>query len=208
MSGPMVRAILDGRKSQTRRLVKFPPAPMKLGTWEPTTFGGPGTFLDKACTRPDDKPARTAMWHTRTGAAIACPCGVPGDRLWVRETWSLKDHGNAAYRADGEREFYKWHPSIFMPRWACRLVLEVTAVRVERLQEISEADAKAEGCKADGPGLFQFYFDGQESKSDTERTAYRHLWDSLNAKRAPWASNPWVWVVEFRTTSPAASAEG
>src|SRR3990167_10572319 len=152
-SGAMVRAILEGRKCQTRRVVKFPPAPMKLGTWEPTTIGGPGTYLDKACTKPAG-PAVTVMWHTRNGATVGCPYGHAGDRLWVRENgWqrigasgSFDPYYFDASMTEAEIAYLREHafrfrrrPSIHMPRRFCRLVLEVTAVRVERLQEISRS---------------------------------------------------------------------
>lgn len=187
-SGPMVRAILEGRKTQTRRLTN----------WE----------------RAVEERALTVMAERfAAGEANArCPYGVPGDRLWVRETWMtdyesdrlLKKPQFVRYRATDDRastDGMGWRPSIFMPRWACRLVLEVTAVRVERLQEIGETDAKAEGvefqddAKEIGRG---WYSHDRSCLFDTAAIAYRDLWDSLNAKRAPWASNPWVWVIEFR----------
>ena len=186
-SGPMVRAIIDGRKAQTRRLVKPQPDTNNVADIKLDLDG----FLY----------VEAGRWCQR------CPYGIPGDRLWVRETWAdtMGDPPEAIYRADGERHpssALKWRPSIFMPRWACRLVLEVTAVRVERLQKISEADAKAEGCAAKdlvthkgtmGP------FDAELTQNAaTAKEAYRALWNSLNAKRAPWASNPFVWVIEFR----------
>ena len=212
-SGPMVRAILEGRKTQTRRVVKRNAA----GRAE---RGGRNWHLDD----PD--------------AVKACPYGAPGDRLWVRENgWQRPERtprmmregadtwARYYYDADGEdgeqlKEWgFKRRPSIHMPRWACRLVLEVTAVRVERLQEISEADAIAEGIERthiDSLGRQQYRMvphceydidEGQiigaaeyVGRTTTPKPvdAYRALWLSLNAKRAPWASNPWVWVVEFR----------
>jgi len=187
MSGPMVRAILEGRKSQTRRECK------------PEWY---------RCLDMEEPDARAA-------ALTRCPYGQPGDRLWVRETWGKDPDGRPCYRADctvhldsdnyadqlehdrlvGAR-WARWRPSIFMPRWACRLVLEIVAVRVERLQEISEADVRAEGCEI--RAMWMFGADTKEKRNAIARPVYQNLWDSLNAKRAPWSSNPWVWVVEFR----------
>lgn len=177
MSGPMVRAILDGRKTQTRRPVKKPIVLDWLGQFLPEFIAAPENHLS--------------------------PYGYPGDRLWVREThagdnlcgWVYRaDHPDADISAgeldDGEQSLRRWVPSIHMPREACRLVLEVAGVRVERLQGISEADAMAEGAPA--------VPEEQKVAPAQALEWYRRLWDSLNAKRAPWASNPWVWVVDFR----------
>jgi hypothetical protein len=175
-SGPMVRAILDGSKTQTRRVMK--PQPLSAG---------PGV----------------------------CPYGRIGDRLWVRETWNtVNPEGEPTsilYKADGSvmyRPFpsaeagwkaeqdaesldaQRWNTPIFMPRWASRITLEVTDVRVERVQEISEEDAKAEGVKPD-PNERPYVEDFRED--------FEHLWDSINAKRGhSWESNPWVWAITFR----------
>ena len=167
-SGPMVRAILADLKTQTRRVVKAP---------------------------------RSVAWDGRLSPPIdQCPYGTAGSKLWVRETWAdtMGDPPTAVYRADGERHpasHLKWTPSIHMPRWASRLTLEIVNVRVERLQEISEADAKAEGDKNPFDG--HLHNDGTPIESSAV-LRFKCLWDSINAKRAPWASNPWVWVVEFR----------
>jgi hypothetical protein len=152
------------------------------------------------------------IWHTRTGDTIGCPYGAPGDRLWVKETWAIdaedvetarRRHEDVLldacpvgpyYRAtasDFDESSLRWRPSIHMPRWASRISLEVTGVRVERLQAISEADAVAEGV----------HYELGEVKPDSpnaHRISFSTLWDELNAKRAPWSSNPWVWVIEFR----------
>ena len=131
-SAPDVMAILDGRKTQTRRIMK----PQPNRTW------------------PDEVTPHWSVGGNRTlpGASnpLRCPYGVPGDRLWVREAWRLPDgapKGWVDYRADDTRDGFKWKPSIHMPRWASRITLEVTDVRVERLQDISEADAMAEGVR-------------------------------------------------------------
>jgi hypothetical protein len=186
MSGPMVRAILAGAKSQTRRVVKPQPKIVHgyIGEWLVTEQ----LFRDGR-------------------AGLRCPFGQPGNsRLWVRETWLKTTGGTIWYRADGH-DIAKghWRPSIFMPRWACRLVLELTAVRVERVQDISEADAKAEGVPlSNGSATGQRYYEawGPDRKCVSHVTArlpFTALWDSINAKRGySWASNPWVWVLTFR----------
>lgn len=183
-SGAMVRAILQSQKQQTRRMLR------------------PQPHEDLADTVHYDRATGGAMWASIRGDhGVACPYGKPGDRLWVRETWredrqSHEDPDREGdlygylHRADPDEKDSKrhpWRPSIFMPRAACRLVLEVTGVRVERLQAITEPDAIAEGCFALG------------DSDCTARRQYEILWDSLNAKRGfGWASNPWVWVIEFR----------
>ena len=204
-SGPMVRAILAGRKTQTRRLVKAPHAADAwifdgaLGLWESGIEADYGR-----------------LGH---GEYVRCPYGVPGDRLWVRETWYCdvphddpdRDE-HLYYRADGEaRDQFEqldppnirlWKPSIHMPRWASRLTLDVTGVRVERLQDISEEDARGEGVTpfAHDPEGDCWTAQPPERK---HRAAFEYLWGEINGwqgeprARAPWASNPWVWVVEF-----------
>lgn len=199
-SGPMVRAILAGLKTQTRR-------PICSKSW---------VWLDPGV---EDDGAR---------ALAMCPYGKPGDRLWVRETWGfdakvstdshetwLRERNSSwvVYRADEGSNAASWRPSIFMPRWACRLELEVANVRSMRLQQITEDDARAEGVDILGSGdcdecrgSGQFFLDGQaqpcvcseESEPSGPRLLFRELWDRLNRKRAPWASNPWVWAISFR----------
>jgi len=166
-SGPMVRAILEGRKTQTRRVVRWPE---REPSGPEIISGNPGSYY-------------VGEWEVR------CPYGVPGDRLWVRETFARSESHGILYPADDPTVRYelKCKPAIHMPRAACRLVLEVTAVRVERLQGISLADIEDEGY----PGPSQ-------PPSGPYLQWYSDLWDSINAKRAPWASNPWVWVVSFR----------
>lgn len=189
-SGPMVRAILESRKTQTRRVVAFPRRGAFVmvgsqdGSWSPfQSDDGESEICSDGCEHP-----------------MSCPYGVPGDRLWVRETHLViggKESKNprVVYRAsnDGDDAWLSpvWTPSIFMSRRFSRLLLEVKAVRVERLQEISEADAEAEGVRAQ-PIL------RADEPVTTHREQYGLLWDSINAQRGhSWESNPWVWVVEF-----------
>jgi len=203
-SGPMVRAILTGEKTQTRRVVKqlrgMDPADVRLAR----TQGG----------YPDGvRPVWECDYCEPDIFSTPCPYGQPGDRLWVRETWQsvpygphrdwpgcpdTRPHGvcesNRAtvviWRADGEMPGPEiWRPSIFMPRWASRLTLEIAGVRVERLQAISEDDAWAEGFP-DPEGRNREY-------ADRARYWFKTLWGEINGKES-WDANPWVWVIEFR----------
>lgn len=225
-NAPMVRAILAGNKTQTRRVVKLPHT-NPLGQWEPTTVGGPGVRFSDGTPAPE----QPAVWHTRTGDALLCPYGQPGDRLWVREAFRLaasldrlspNDVGEKAldagyntpwaptqFEADGRRAG-AWHgfdtpprvttpgklrPGIHMPRWACRLVLEITRVRVERLQAINHMDALAEGVGLN-PSAADLTMTTPAGES-LPRVMFRALWEQINGAGA-WDANPWVWVVEFR----------
>lgn len=204
-SGPMVRAILDGRKTQTRRVVK--PQPVKEGNlWQLYGAGWSGSNCP-----------------VMPGHSLASrgPFGGPGDRLWVRETWApmcrtadphcwcaddparQRNHF-VEYRADtndpypgewpaedarGYVDAPKWRPSIHMPRWASRLTLEVTGVRVERLRDINGDDIAREGIETGLP-------------------AFRTLWNSLNKARGyGWDANPWVWVIDFAVVPAAVLQE-
>lgn len=193
-SGPLVRAIMGGRKTQTRRVVVPQPleAPIAIEHFHPHIV------------RPDGED-----WH------IVCPYGAPGDRLWVREslTWDDK-HNRLAFSADlapvdvthapddASPISRKTIPSIFMPRWACRLLLTLTAVGVERLQDITESDAVAEGFGEVNGALIK----SEEFGATLPQAIYQFAkrWDELNAKRGyPWASNPWVWVLTFKPVAKA-----
>ena len=196
-SGPMVRAILQNKKTQTRRVVK--PQGAILTDDMAEAYGI--TVKD---------------WTCRT--AIPCPFGSIGTKLWVRETWRRcpKCFGYN-YRADCNRpkncsacdeSLRKWIPSIHMPCWASRITLEITGVRVERLQEISEEDAKADGaergiyCGVDdeGPALRSIDCESDE-RIASYRGGFRFLWECINGPGS-WEKNPWVWVIEFRRVKP------
>jgi hypothetical protein len=199
-SAPMVRAILEGRKTQTRRVVKH------YGISNVRRVSGPCSKLgDFDFIFPhEDEPTEDGNGHI-----VACPYGKSGDRLWVRETFGER-LGRFWYRADpmvddcvAKSTNMKWKPSIFMRRGQSRITLEITGVRVDRLQEISESDAIAEG-------IAHFYLGpahdvrnptkwGIEKPpfAETPNDAYATLWDKINTKRAPWASNPWVWCISF-----------
>lgn len=211
-SAPMVRAILDGTKTQTRREAKL------TSSAHVKEVGG------------------NRRWHPEDPeATLACPYGKPGDRLWVRETfiqgWSTKDDGcldqfdeagdekpiHTWYRAtddnfewaddDGGWKNTPWKPSIHMPRSASRITLEITGVRVERLNEISSEDVTAEGVKTTpNSGLCMRTFktrpgyevDGLFSNMEGAHTqAFKHLWESIKGPGS-WDENPWVWVIEFK----------
>ncbi|MFU6819587.1 hypothetical protein ACM78B_20985 [Pseudomonas aeruginosa] len=199
-SGPMVRAILEGRKTVTRRVVK--PQPDFLGSMvDPNT---PFKTLD-------------AGLHAR----ITCPHGQPGDRLWVREAWAADAQVDAIAPRDlsqGEPIWYpadfsvrqtgcsmiskgRGRPSIHMPRWASRILLEITAVRVERLQDISEEQALAEGVRGEPCDHARQACADIGCWGDTAKGAFGFLWESLNGEGS-WAANPWVWVVEFKRVTP------
>lgn len=150
-SGPMVRAILEGRKTQTRRVIQLPRCKGREFRWEGAWKDGPSPFNDGEYLHIPFRLVADGPdgWEHGMTEREFCPYGVPGDRLWVREAFALEPKSYAGdivhYRADLEQNSWSWRPSIHMPRWACRLRLEVTSVCVERLQDISEVDAKAEG---------------------------------------------------------------
>jgi hypothetical protein len=191
----MVRAILEGRKAQTRRVVKFEHAgevdawAVQDGLWRMGVFGEGGSLADMG--------------------GIACPYGAPGDRLWVRETWALakgtpkKQRANAVqYRATGDiGPYLRWRPSIHMPRWASRITLEVTDVRVERLNDISEEDAISEGIEELDGALDEVRLCQRAAAMHTppedSRVWFAELWESIHGEGS-WAANPWVWVISFR----------
>ena len=148
-----------------------------------------------------------------------CPYGQPGDRLWVRETWQgyrmtsyeydeweamespkdrNDDHYSPVYKADGKNFPEKWFPSIFMPREFSRIDLLIKDIRVERLQDISEADAIAEGCRPQFDKSNPVTMNGiQMMPHISAKEDFQRLWDSINGKKHPWESNPWVWVINF-----------
>ena len=201
-SGEMVRAILDGRKTQTRRVVTGRVALEWLA---------PGMFI----------PEYVALRENGLS-----PYGYAGDRLWVRETWTVNDYGysmppalynaTVAYRADGTEISYecpqdfcdaeserdaaganpdRWRPSIHMPRWASRITLELTDVRVQRVQDITGEDVEAEGVE---------FPEAEDYTRVAERwDPFIALWDSINAKRGyGWDANPWVWALSFQKVTP------
>lgn len=212
----MVRAILDGRKTQTRRIIK------QRHLFKPVRGFG---FEPDSLNYPVHMPAGAEGEEAIAWAKENCPHGKPGDRIWVRETFScignedghpVDAHGNLCSREDAQRIYRAsaiqkpknyglwaspdgfdfegaWTPAIHMPRWASRILLEITNVRVERLRSMSQADARAEGViAASGPmeaGL-----------------AFRELWDSIYGIES-WQANPWVWVIEFKRVDAHAAQQ-
>lgn len=183
-SAPMVRALLDGSKTQTRRVLKLPNG----HRWDELQGGEASGNIET------DKWPGT--WHA---SEFRCPYGQPGDQLWVKEThWRDDEDGAILYAADPD-DFaivhqnrletdsprYNWKPSIFMRREYSRITLEITDVRVERLHEISRGDAMAEGCPFPNMAM-----------GDDPRKWYADLWNAINGTGS-WDKNPWVWVVEF-----------
>lgn len=251
-NGEMVRAILDGRKTQTRRVVK-PQPPVEATS--AGTYCAPGKDYDGQWEWMTGDPKDIDTWGAIDVPEFLCPYGQPGEGLWVRETWAdvnCEDGPALCYKADrtvrtwhefsesfgpdygaGPSMDYKsypgqycmwwsdllngepdhsWTPSIDMPRWASRIQLKVTNVRVERLQDISESDAKAEGVRehiyeatGDHPEMIGYITDADgpddgtgDAAHVTPVGAFQNLWDSINTPRGfGWDTNPWVWVVEF-----------
>lgn len=214
-SAPMVRAILAGTKTQTRRVVK-PQPPEILPAYAPKvywpardrhmTHGDPDGAAYLQFERPGDYDGAHVM---RGGFGFRCPYGQPGDRLWVRETWAQPDRRSAGfspwvYAANyQERSSHRWRSSIHMPRCASRILLDVTDVRVERLQDISEADAQAEGVTPKWePGCSGRLMDAFGGFSfRPAASAYAELWEQINGPGS-WDANPWVWVIEFKRVTP------
>lgn len=196
-SAPMVRALLDGRKTVTRRALNA----------QALKNIGYGVQLGECHELPSEGPLHP---NSVSYYNDFCPFGQIGDRLYVRETCFINDYREAAvpegeradceihYRADGvpdfegEEELIRWRPSIHMPRWASRILLEITDVRVERLQDISRADIRAEGLQCP-PELASD--DVSPNYRDWYPAAWKELWNSTGGD---WDANPWVWVVEFK----------
>lgn len=201
-SGPMVKAILEGRKTQTRRIVRDVVLPYHNGFILEST--------DKKQKLNDAMFSNSIDATTASIYQYARPPYLIGDQLWVRETWcTVPEHDNMRpshmpvnspvwYRAQTDDDISKWRPSIFMPRWASRITLEVTGVRVERLHDISERDAINEGMPSKNQAM-KMAADAGLDWYNTPTAWFKRLWDSINADRSPWESNPWVWVIEFKT---------
>lgn len=225
-NGEMVRALLDGRKTQTRRIVKAADGAVKFcKEWD---INGEEIFVVLG------EKDRTGM--NPVLGAISCPFGAAGDRIWVRETWATLgnedgccddwegnlckgDERSAAriYRASCEQRpgdyglwsipddaYWKphtkehkfegaWRPSIHMPRWASRILLEITNVRVERLKSISDGDAVREGCST-----------ADMMSGDCVADVFARLWASIYGAES-WNANPWVWVIEFKRVEGGAA---
>ncbi|HBZ2223482.1 TPA: hypothetical protein N3Z59_002244 [Klebsiella pneumoniae] len=204
----MVRAILDGRKTQTRRIMKPQPEPCpRGGHWWPSNVFKTMLHVE------DEMQNGKGGWGGLVGDA--CPFGDVGDRIWVREAFAsgLSTKSTLAYRATHKREdledgFYdtiKWTPSIHMPRWASRILLEITDVRIERLNAISEEDARAEGI-IDGGCLNCGEPEpcGCANPEPDATDAFAYLWQSIYGQES-WNANPWVWVISFKRVEGGAA---
>lgn len=208
MNSAMVRATLAGSKTQTRRIINPQPQMVTEKRIEPW----------------QGDPAALRSLLAESGRK--CPYGQHGEQIWVRETFAIDDDGyveSAVYRADGmalpvlpaTRKPNKWRPSIHMPRWASRILLEIVSVRVERLNDCSEADALAEGISTvrthewDAAHFPEWrrYFDEACARGEKPPVgpmpsqAYAALWEEINGAGS-WAANPWVWVIEFKRVAP------
>lgn len=193
-SGEMVRAILDGKKTQTRRVIK-PQPPEEVNCVHPWKDGG----FELGYCHPNGYDGHMI------GEPIYCPYGQPGHALYVTETWCapfLKEQVKPSemplntiirYRADG-LEYSHWHPSIFMPKRFSRIKIRVTDVRVQQIQDITEEDAKAEGFEKDEWGSIKV----RDKYYHYYVFAFRALWNQLNEKRGySWEENPWVFAITF-----------
>lgn len=186
-TGEMVRAILEGRKSVTRRIIKPQPVMHDFGRGAEPAFLPPQTIKGYQA---------IGVYAVNNGSPglVKNPYGQAGDRLWVRETVCDNGGGEYEYKATSYSQAGSWSSPIHMPRRASRLTLEITGVRVERLREITEEDAKAEGVEpAKWTNANQTC-----TLTCTPRATFSTLWDQINGKRASWESNPWVWVIDFR----------
>ena len=233
-SAPMVRAILDGSKTQTRRAIKQQPVPDPM-------WGGGFKIVSKAVTVALEAFNRS-RGVPRGNDPTPCPYGKPGERLWVREKFQPIfadgfDHSSSPYpdyetgygyaisypATDGIVEWIdgddnitdRCRPSIHMPRWASRILLEIVSVRVERLNDIGADDAASEGIEnknfpTGGDDYQDYWLDYSRSKHDADGwpwflgdpiTSFRTLWESINGEGS-WRENPWVWVVEFKRILP------
>lgn len=227
-SGEMVKAILDGKKTMTRRVVKSG----FIGQYEHAHIINQSS--DKSREGKAyfyDKPVGSMVLSSQL---VSNPYGNIGDRLWVREThhvvggiadYEIEEIKQGlhdikkfvSYKADGYGNPCDggWTTPMFMPRWASRILLEIIDIRVERLQDISEADALKEGIRnynfemEDSPDTYVGYThlqkdDGKSTLYKTPAIAFERLWDTLNAKKGyPWSSNPWVWAIEFKVIEVA-----
>lgn len=205
-SSEMVRAILDGRKTQTRRIMKPQPTPCDYVDERGKARGGhqwPSNIFRTMLHVEGELQNGDGGWKGLVGDA--CPFGDVEDRIWVRETWQcgLCTESTFAYKAthkpsdleEGWNEKIKWRPSSQMPRWASRILLEITSVRVERLQDISQADAIAEGAPPSHPTIDAV--SREYGFPDFSRSWFGQTWWHIYGKEN-WQANPWVWVIEFK----------
>lgn len=198
-----VKAIIEGKKTQLRRVLNYD-HPVVIG-FEPN--GQHGYWKGKA-----KSEAVIQQYISTFPFEIVCPFGIAGEHLWVREAWStyvchacfdgvmpsFLENRSIHYWADGECQTGRKRPSCHMPRWASRLLLEITNIRVERLNDISQADTVAEGGAKSHPTIDKV--SRQYGYADWSRSHFAQTWDWHNTVK--WIENPWVWVIEFKTVEP------
>lgn len=193
-STPMVRAIISGLKNQTRRVIKIQPTDEWM---ENTRQFSPNGYMY-------DEKGKQLFWLSNPNQGkneeIKCPYGKPGDILWVRETWQHSEFGFLYRAEDDYSKGFKWKPSIFMPKKACRTFLKIKNIRVERLQDITEQDAINEGIERVNDNEFLAY---RSYVLPKERclgvfpiVSFQTLWQKINGVSS-WVKNPWVWVIDF-----------
>jgi hypothetical protein len=215
-SAPMIRALLAGRKTQTRRIAKFSNIPGDVPTHVVEPY--PGEWI-AWWAHPKSDPKEVLAFSQqeyKPGAGIKCPYGAAGDSLYVKEVFwpAFKRTGTSngcVYRADYlpptqldpqvANQKKVWRSPIFMPRWASRITLEITAVRVERVQDITEADVEREGAFGVRDNLWGWE-NWEGGCWETPQLAYQYLFDSINGKGS-WAANPWCWCIEFAAVAGA-----
>jgi len=230
LNAEMVRAVLNGSKTQTRRIIQSPAKNMQATGQKVIDYREPGDKWYGEHVFSMRNQSGTWCDYTKEQFLAKCPFGEVGDRLWARETWSdvnLEGISAIAYRADEGLRFLTnddddgdeddprlekysfanwypdlisgtegiWRPSIHMPRWASRITLEITGVRVERLQDISRADAVAEGGPPSHPSIDAVSRD--YGFPDFSRSWFGQTWWSIYGEES-WQANPWVWVIEFK----------
>lgn len=192
LNAEMVRAVLAGRKTQTRRML----TPRQLN------------MIDAAASIGECYPLEYGHQHENSQSYYRewCPFGAVGNRLWVRETWARynidQDSHDIAYCATTPDDWPKegrWRPSIHMPRWASRITLEITGVRVERLQDISAEDVTAEGIKTLGESMWgpQWWLDAPQAAINDAQLQFSIIWSKIYGEES-WQANPWVWVIKFK----------
>lgn len=231
-STPMVQAILEGRKTMTRRIIKPQIAINEHSgvSWKGGAFGCSSDRSERGAIRNFISCLESNIMTNGKKNWYFCPYGTKGDRLWVRESWSRPCVGCSSEfqpQTVGEtyvttceecnqndEYFYKsgwkdeehplWKSPIYMPYEASRIILQIEEVRVERLQDISEDDAMFEGAHPEFEvDIATFVKDKKWNPESTYRLGFKHRWNGINGKRAPWESNPWVWVISFKVVEPS-----